>query len=158
MLPTLLPYSDATENGWKSRHIGCCITNVYCASRLYPGRDLGLVAYQCVLCIKAVSWPGPWSCCTSMCTVHQGCILARTLVLLHINGICDGIHSYLLYSLLLTTSQQTCTATLHSLLEGLSFPNLPNMSGSSFSISTCTSTSGRLISESRIWWLEKVPC
>ena len=44
-----------------------------------------------------------------------------------------------------------CTkATLHRLLEGFSFPNLPNILGKNFSIST--STPGRLISESKFWW------
>ena len=49
------------------------------------------------------------------------------------------------------TAHLRCTkATLHRLLEGFSFPNLPNILGNNFSIST--STPGRLISESKIWW------
>ena len=40
-------------------------------------------------------------------------------------------------------------ATLHRLLEGLSFYNLPSISGDNFSMGT--STPGRLISENRIW-------
>ena len=48
------------------------------------------------------------------------------------------------------TAHLRCTkATLHCLLEGFSFPNLPNIMGNNFSIST--STPGRLISESKIW-------
>ena len=48
------------------------------------------------------------------------------------------------------TAHLRCTkATLHRLLEGFSFPNLPNILGNNFSIST--STPARLISESKIW-------
>ena len=41
-------------------------------------------------------------------------------------------------------------ATLHSLLEGFSSLNLPNILGDNFS--TSTFFPGRLISESKIWW------
>ena len=48
------------------------------------------------------------------------------------------------------TAHLRCTkATLHLLLEGFSFPNLPNILDNNFSIST--STPGRLISESKMW-------
>ena len=48
------------------------------------------------------------------------------------------------------TAHLSCTkATLHHLLEGFSFPNLSNILGNNFSIST--SIPGRLISESKIW-------
>ena len=49
------------------------------------------------------------------------------------------------------TAHLRCSkATLHRLLEGFSFPNLPNILGNNLSIST--SIPGRLISESKIWW------
>ena len=48
------------------------------------------------------------------------------------------------------TAHLRCSkATLRRLLEGFYFPNLPNILGNNFSI--CTSITGRLSSDSKIW-------